>query len=508
MMKRFSFLKIMGLVLGLASPLLLFASAVAAGPTGAGPNDPLMVPTGSQTIAAHTTLWFYFDYASEKTGGGGPGGGPGGGGPPPGGSGGPGGPLAASGQPTAKVTVDANGVGGLSFGIYTTAQATAWLSDPTIKPVGQGTPYRDTSSRLITHDLYWAGGFNTSGRYLIAVTNNNSTTVTFTMTVTGDTVTLYPAATSSPTPTVAVPVTVTPAPTGTIQGKIVFETATGGDIYTVNGDGSNLTRVTYDIDPSWSPDGQQIVFARWDNTNPGIFIANADGSNEHLVFASPKARWPRLSPDGQYIVFSQDKSTSSKTLWKLGVVELATGQLLQPRCSDLCYVPSWGTDSATIVYTDPNIGILTTNAFQGQEALLGPNATYWDSSANIPRPVLHWPPIQNSELSPDGHRIVYSMQAQDRWELNVMTADGSVSTGITTPDPVLYYLMGVAVHNVAPIWSPDSQQILYLSDRTGQWGFFVTNADGSNVRQVLTNVTNQVSLNFAFQNERMMDWTK
>lgn len=473
--------------------------AFAGTPTGAGPNDPLMVPTGGQTIAPNTTLWFYFDYVSDKSGGGG---GPGrfrGGGPSRG----------ASGQTTASITVDANGVGGLAFGVYTPDQANSWLSDPTTEPVGQGTPYRDTSNGNITHDLYWAGGFNVTGRYLIAVTNSNSVPVTFSLTVTGETVTLYPAATVVPTPTLPVPFTPSVAPTGTLQGKVVFETATGGEIWTVNGDGSNLTRVSHGIDPSWSSDGKQIVFARWDNTNPGLFIANADGSNERLLFAAPKIRWPRMSPDGKYIVFSQDKSKSDREIvWKLGLIDLATGKLTEPQCSQLCFVPSWGSDSATLVYTDPNIGILRTNAFQGAESLIGPTGTYWDSGAGIARPIVNWPQIQDSVLSADGKRIAYSMQAHDRWELNMMNADGSGQTGVTSPDPVQYYLLDIAVHNVAPVWSPNNQEILFLSDRNGKWEFFVTDPSGQNIRQVLKNVTDQVAVNFTFNNERMMDWSK
>ena len=485
MKKAYSWLILVVLMLVAALVPVAFAS----GPSGAGPNDPLMVPTAEQTIAPNTTLWFYFDYALE--------------------SGGPRGRGGASSRPKANIAVNANGVGGLQFGVYTPAQAADWLKDPTTEPVGFGTAYRDTVYGNLVYDLYWSGAFNTSGRYLIAVTNNNAAQVAFRLTVTGDAVSLYPVPTVTPTPTLPMPFTVTPIQIGTMQGKVLFETTTGGDIYTVNGDGSNLTRVTHGIDPTWSSDGTQIVFARWDNTNPGLFIANADGSNERLVFAAPRIRWPRMSPDGKYIVFAQDKSKSdNNVIWKLGLVELATGKLTEPQCSTLCFSPSWGKDSATIVYTDSNIGIMTTNAFKGAESLLGPTGSYWDSSANISRPILHWPAMQLSELSPDGTRIAYTMQAHDRWELNMMNADGSGQTGITSPDPVQYYLLDIAVHNVAPTWSPDGQEILFLSDRNGKWEFFVTDPSGQNIRQVLKNVTDQVSVQFNYQSERIMDWTK
>ena len=254
--------------------LVIGASALAA-PGGTGPNDPLMIPTGSSSIAPGTTLWFYFDYAVDNMGGGfGRGSAPRLNGP----------------SAQVKVAVDANGAPGLALAIYTPDQASAWVNDPTTAPVGRGTPYTDTSNDLVTHDLYWAGAFNASGRYLIAVSNSASVPVAFEMTVSGDWVTLYPPVIPSPTPTLPVPFTVTPVPTGTIQGKIVFETATGGDIYTVNGDGSQLTRVSRGIDPSWSPDGKKIFFARWDNADPGIYTANSDGSNEQLVFGTRKPR--------------------------------------------------------------------------------------------------------------------------------------------------------------------------------------------------------------------------
>ncbi|MCL4396225.1 MAG: hypothetical protein M1482_15720, partial [Chloroflexi bacterium] len=106
------------------------------------------------------------------------------------------------------------------------------------------------------------------------------------------------------------------------------------------------------------------------------------------------------------------------------------------------------------------------------------------------------PQIQNGETSADGGRIVYAQAAHDRWEVNVAYADGSGSAAVTTPDPVAYYLLDEVAHNVAPTWSPDGSQILFLSNRNGKWEFFVSDADGSNVRQVLENVTNTVTIKF------------
>ncbi len=501
-MKSVHFVKIVLVLFIAAIGAVIAASAFAAGPTGASPTDPLMVPTTAQTIAPQTTLWFYFDYAvGTSGGGGGPGGGPGGGRAGPGGS--------SDAGAKANVTVDAKGVGGVAMAIYTPAQAADWLKDPAVEPVGRGTPYQDPACDTVTHDLFWSGAFNTSGRYLIGIRNSNRNAVSLTLKVTGDSVTLYPTPVPTATPALEVPITATPVPTGTLQGKLVFEATTGGDIYTVNGDGSNLTRVTRGIDPSWSPDGKRITFTRWDNTGAGVYIANADGSNERLVYGTSKARWPRCSPDGKYIVFSQDKTKGDdSSVWKLGVVEVATGRLSEPQCSQQCFSPNWTPDSANIVYIDPSAGIPTTNLFKGPATRLGPNATYFDTGANIARPVTDWPPMQNAEMNPNGSQIVYAMQSQDRWELNTINSDGNGQTGITSPDRILSILFDKVIHNVTSTWSPDNRQILFLSDRNGKWEFFVTDGNGTNTKQVLKNVSNQLSLQFGYNNERIMDWTQ
>lgn len=53
----------------------------------------------------------------------------------------------------------------------------------------------------------------------------------------------------------------TPTRTPGLGGRLVFQVASGGDTYTMNADGTNLTRLTHGMDPSWSRDGSQMAFA-------------------------------------------------------------------------------------------------------------------------------------------------------------------------------------------------------------------------------------------------------
>jgi WD40 repeat protein len=74
--------------------------------------------------------------------------------------------------------------------------------------------------------------------------------------------------------------------------KLVFSksTGTGGDIYVIDRDGSNLTQLTTDTlsesDPTWSPDGTKIAFVRYDG-DYDIWVMNADGTGETQLTDTP-----------------------------------------------------------------------------------------------------------------------------------------------------------------------------------------------------------------------------
>ncbi len=467
-MKRFTF----WLLLLVAVCLVIAAPAVfAAGPSGAGPNDPLSADGAWQTVAPKASLWYFFDYPGDKS--------------------------------KVEVDLDTYGVPNVQLGIFTADQAKAFVQDPTTQPVGWGTP-PNPNSQSANHDLIWLGGFNYGGRFFVVVINNNANSVAVRVTMNGQGIVTGP----TPTPTLTLaqrfpnPLA-TPIVTGTVTGKLVFQDGSGGNIYTVNGDGSNLQRVTYGLDPNWSPDGKRIAFSRW-NAPAGLYTANADGSNEQLLYGANQLISPQWSPDGTHIVFTIFKggpgessfcfrgfcfTSSGDPRWKLGMVDLS-GTLSQPRCSNHCFSPTWSTDNQTVVFADPQFGILATNTAPNS----GPEWNVFTQNTSV----------QSTSFSPDGKQIVFMVKQHDHWEINVMNADGSNVRALTFADPLSF----AVVNNVAPTWSPDGTQVMFLSDRNGKWEFFVVNADGTGLKQVLKAVTDKVPVNYNFSNERVVDWAK
>ena len=107
------------------------------------------------------------------------------------------------------------------------------------------------------------------------------------------------------------------------NGQIAFRSDREDDnyeIYTMQDDGGNVTRLTdddvVDFDPSSSPDGEKIAFASFRDglDNEEIYVMNANDSSDVTRLTDDDAldREPSWSPDGEKIAFRQQQG------WQLG----------------------------------------------------------------------------------------------------------------------------------------------------------------------------------------------
>jgi TolB protein len=101
------------------------------------------------------------------------------------------------------------------------------------------------------------------------------------------------------------------------NGRIAFTMRTETDdfdVYTMNPDGTGVFRVTTDpgrdINPRWSPDGSRIVISSNRGGEFDIWVVNADGTGDPVQvsgFGSETVRdsFPSWTADGQSIVFQR-----------------------------------------------------------------------------------------------------------------------------------------------------------------------------------------------------------
>jgi TolB protein len=71
--------------------------------------------------------------------------------------------------------------------------------------------------------------------------------------------------------------------------------------------------------------------------------------------------------------------------------------------------------------------------------------------------------------SSDGRQIIFSSNRVGNWDVWIMNGDGTNQTQLTK----------ASGDNIKPRLSPDGKRIVWLSNRLGYWGIWTMNADGS-----------------------------
>lgn len=210
-------------------------------------------------------------------------------------------------------------------------------------------------------------------------------------------------------------------------------------LYTMNTDGSGITKVSVNTNknyssPDWSPDGKKIAFvsesdeeeAKEEHPRRDVFIMNSDGTNEIRITNDPTT--------------SSDDHISS-------------------------YDPDWSADGNSFVFisykgrlggTDyPNIFIINLDGTERNQL------TNFKSGTVHPK----W--------SPDGKYIVFQSQkdGEKEWEIYIMNSDGTNVVQLTKND----------TWDQRPRFTPDGTKISW---DTCCFNLSIMNLDGSNVFKI------------------------
>ena len=195
-----------------------------------------------------------------------------------------------------------------------------------------------------------------------------------------------------------------------------------------------------EIEPSLSPDGRYVAYAG--GTHSRLYLRQQGSQPVRLVTSDsgPPQHRPRWSPDGARIAFDAER--------RIFVIPALGGVPRQVVADG--WSPTWAPDGQRIAYVLFDT-IFTVDLRGGRPVSL----------AHVREPAeLTW--------SPDGRWIALTA-GNDVW-------DGLIHIGniapcrillIRTADGHVFELTDRSSMNVAPTWSPDSRQLLFISNRGG-----------------------------------------
>ena len=265
--------------------------------------------------------------------------------------------------------------------------------------------------------------------------------------------------------------------TGTILFASSRTNIINWDLFTINADGSGLTQLTSSREleqhPSWSPDGQRILFTRGEvMTNIDIYAMDADGSGQLRLTEHPerdqRAAW---SPDGTQIAFVSQRD-GDVAVWIMNADGSQKRKLVKGRD------PAWSQDGQQICFVS--------SQFVGNDEiyLIRPDGT--DMRRITDNKKFDWFP----SWSPSGDRLVFNSERFGGQEIVISSSDGSQQTRVTIAEKT---------YEREPVWSPDGKALTYSGKMNDNYEIYIVDAIGFDLddeespRVLPVNLTNSVA---------------
>jgi Tol biopolymer transport system component len=252
---------------------------------------------------------------------------------------------------------------------------------------------------------------------------------------------------------------------GAYTGRIVFTTDRDvkTEIYTVNPDGTGLTRLTNnkadDEQPALSPDGSRVAFCSNRDGNYDIYLMGADGKNvRRLTKTAYPESDPSFSADGKWVIYTS-QAEGGRDVWRINLETLASEKLIGGEGDQFL-----GREAAdhTLVYVEN----------------LGDDEVMIREPEKAPRKLAPSPNLDTMPaFCPDGTRVYFVSNREGDYDTYVVNRDG---TGLK-PCISLPSLEG------RPAPSPDGLYLCVPSNADGDLDLYVYSMAGEKLGQLTAN---------------------
>jgi Tol biopolymer transport system component len=230
-----------------------------------------------------------------------------------------------------------------------------------------------------------------------------------------------------------------------------------GDIYTIDANGGNLKRVTFDSRDirglDWTSQGRQIVFASRLRGAYELRVIDKGGGESTLVPTDTASiADPNVSPKGGFIAFVESEEN-----WNIWRASIKDGQLGKAErflaSSGQNHSPSFSPDGKTIAFVSDRSG--------------NPEIWFSDADGSNLRQITHFggPWLGTIRWAPDGNTIVFDARPNGHAAIFTIAAAGG--------EPKPFQREDFEVRR--PSWSRDGKSIYFDSTRDGKPGIWKRN---------------------------------
>ncbi|HEY3078528.1 MAG TPA: protein kinase [Chloroflexota bacterium] len=302
----------------------------------------------------------------------------------------------------------------------------------------------------------------------------------------------------------------------------------GGGIFYMGSTGESVRRLTdFGHNPSWSPDGKEVVVSTVGFNDPLRRTGNGQlwavkvpgGDKRPIAPGALDALQPSWSPHGRRIAYwGLQPNRSQRDIWTVAA-DGSPASTAVPVTNDAAvdWSPVWSADDRFLYFLSGRGGVMNLWRVPIDEdggRLLGPfepltgPAQYLDgispsrnggelafatldrrssvivvefdpvreSVVGAPRPVLEGSRfIAFHDLSPDGQWVAFG-GGNLKEDLFLVRTDGSGYRQLTDDD----------YRDRNPTWSPDGKRLVFYSDRTGDYNLWAIRPDGSGLERLST----------------------
>lgn len=323
-------------------------------------------------------------------------------------------------------------------------------------------------------------------------------------------------------------------------GVIIFQPYSGGPMYALEAAALNSATppqpryLDTGVDPALSPDGTQLAYTTYNSVSGGTFPSEMGtlwiynlktGQKQALLGEMYEPKAPTWSLDGTEIIlnyqaggrlteeqhcfsrkddvddipdgafdvhYGSDGGVCYKILpdteWKLRRVQVTDGQFTDLPSERYAFAPTWDPAKAwRVVFYTPFNGLLQLDLNRGVYF------PFFSLPEKMSGPV----------FSPDGSKVAVTFWLHNHWEIYTVDSATAALTRLTTGEP----LSEGTSSSAAPAWSPDSKQLLFISNRNGAWQPWIMDADGSNARLFLPpEISGQMEFAYNGVHERLFSW--